>query len=369
MVRALRNVLARAVVLGLIGAAGVPLAAAAAVTGPGPNRPVAVSPRTIQLGVGVDLYAWPALNYDTASAAEVAYVKALHANSVMVSFPFFVSSRKSSAVYATVRTPAPAQLAVFARLAMSQGLYVVLRPLMDQGGIAESRADWAPPDPQAWFASYQKFLLPYATMAQQAGIPEFYVGAEFSRFQTLSYWNGLDQALRQVYKGKLMYANNGGGVHSGEGGDSVTRSADAYPDLNVPDNVTVGRLTRRWAAYDRRLPARTALSEVGISGVRGAFKVPWQHHWPHPRLDASVQTRWFEAACHAAVAQHLGGIYFWAIGFGPSQLNTTLSAKNQGAWEDGPAERAVATCYSQVREPAVLTQAPRSAGSSAPRRS
>ena len=119
-------------------------------------------------------------------------------------------------------------------------------------------------------------------MAQQVGIPEFYVGAEFSRFQTLSYWNGLDQALRQVYKGKLMYANNGSGVHSGEGGDSVTRSADAYPDLNVPDNVTVRRLTRRWEAYDRRLPARTALSEVGISGVRGAFKVPWQHHWPHP---------------------------------------------------------------------------------------
>ena len=356
MVRALRNVLARAVVLGLVGAAGVPLAAAAAVTGPGPNRPVAVSPRTIQLGVGVDLYAWPALNYDTASAAEVAYVKALHANSVMVSFPFFVSSRKSSAVYSTVRTPAPAQLAVFARLAMSQGLYVVLRPLMDQGGIAESRADWAPPDPQAWFASYQKFLLPYATMAQQVGIPEFYVGAEFSRFQTLSNWNGLDKALRKVYQGKLMYANNGSGVRRGDGGNAVTRSVDAYPDLGVSDNVKVGRLTRRWAAYDRRLPAGNVLSEVGISGVKGAWIKPWKHNWPHPRLDVTVQTRWFSAACHAAVAQRLNGIYFWAIGFGPTQLYTKLSAKNQGAWEDGPAQAAVAACYRGVRDPAGLSQ-------------
>ena len=84
-------------------------------------------------------------------------------------------------------------------------------------------------------------------------------------------------------------------------------------------------------------------------------------------MDPSVQVRWFTAACDAALGDHLAGIYFWAIGFGPP-ADQTLSAKNQGAWENGPAERAVATCYSQVRESAVLTQPPRPAGSSSPRR-
>jgi len=353
----IRRLVSRAAILGMCCAAGVQLAGGGvALAAARPNQAVLVTRPAIQLGVDVDLYAWAGLNYDQASAAEVAYIKALHANSVMVSFPFFVASRTSSTVYSTVRTPSPADLAVFARLAMSQGLYVVLRPLMDQGGIAESRADWSPHNPRAWFASYQKFLLPYATMAQQAGIPEFYVGAEFSRFQTLSYWNGLDKALRKVYKGKLMYANNGSGVRSGDGGNAVARSVDAYPDLGVSDNVKVGRLTRRWETYDRRLPASNVLSEVGISGVKGAWVKPWKHNWPHPRLDVTVQTRWFSAACHAAVAQRLTGIYFWAVGFGPTQLNTKLSAKNQGAWEDGPAEAAVAACYRQVRAPAGLSQ-------------
>ena len=331
------RILTGAVVLGLSCAAGFRLAA--------PAQAAAVKAPAIQLGVGVDLYAWPALDYAKASAAEVTYVKAQHANSVMVSFPFFVASRTSSTVYSTIRTPSPADLAVFARAARSKGLYVVLRPLMDQGGINESRADWKPRDPKAWFASYQKWLLPYAAMAQKAGIPEFYVGAEFSRFALLSNWNKLDRAVRKVYKGKLMYASNGVGLRRGDGGSSVTRTADAYPDMNVPDNITVSRLTRRWRTYDRRLPARNTLSEVGISGVVGAYRKPWEHHWPHPRLDVNVQVRWFTAACRAAVAQKLGGIYFWAVGFGASQLDTKLSAKNQGAWEDGPAEKAVATCY------------------------
>jgi hypothetical protein len=151
-VSAFRNLLAGAVVLGLCCAAD-------------PNRPLAVPKPPIQLGADVDLYAWAGLNYEQASAAEVAYLKKLHANAVTVSFPFFVRSRTSSAVYSTVRTPTLAGLAVFARLAMSNGLYVALRPLMDQGGIGESRANWAPRHPKAWFASYQKFLLPYAAMS------------------------------------------------------------------------------------------------------------------------------------------------------------------------------------------------------------
>jgi hypothetical protein len=252
-------------------------------------------------------------------------------------------------VFAKPSTPTPAQLAVLARAATKAGLFVVLRPLMDQTSIGESRASWKPRNQKTWFASYRKFLLPYASMAHRAGVARFYVGAEFSKFQGSRYWTPLDKAVRRAFKGTLVYANNGPGVHAGIGGKGVQLSVDAYPNLKVGSNPTTARLTRAWTAYDKRLPARTVLSEVGISGVKGAFRQPWQHHWPHPRMDISVQVRWFTAACRAAAASHLGGLYFWAIGFGKPALVQKLDATHQGAWENGPARNAVAACYKQVR--------------------
>jgi hypothetical protein len=313
-----------------------------------PDRRTMLPQPQIQLGAGVDLYTYRGQNFAKSAATEVAYLQALHANAVMVSFPFYISGPKSSKVFAKISTPTPADLAVFARAAKSAGLYFSLRPLMDQTSIGKSRAGWKPVNAKAWFASYQKFLLPYAAMAQQVGIPEFYVGAEFSEFGDVSYWNGLDQALRKVYKGTLAYANNGGGVHAGLGGAGVRISEDAYPDMDVPNNATVSRLTGAWEAFDKRQPSHTVLSEVGIAGVPGAFRKPWEHEWPKPKIDPTVQTRWFTSSCQAVAADHMGGIYFWAIGFGKDELSTGLSAKNQAAWEVGPGEQAVSACFRQL---------------------
>src|SRR5262249_4577296 len=206
---------------------------------------------------------------------------------------------------------------------------------------------WTPHDMKAFFASYQKFLLPYATMAQKAGIPALYVGAEFSKFQSVKQWTYLVAALRNVFKGTLVYANNGPGVKSGTAG-GVSKSVDAYPSIFVPYTATVARLQRGWTYLDSRLPHHNVLSEVGIAGVRGAYYKSWEHHWPHPVMDVNIQVHWFQAACQAAQANHLGGIYFWAIGFGLSELQQTLSPTNQGAWENGPAEKAVAACYKHI---------------------
>jgi hypothetical protein len=355
--RDFRKIITRAAVVGLGCSAAIQLAAlgspalAATAGGAAPHSapPVFLKQPRIQLGAGVDLYSYQGQDFVGGSAAEVTYLKKLNANSVLVSFPFFNSGRKSNTVFSKVATPTPAQLAIFAKAAISAGIYFGLRPLMDQGAINESRANWQPPNQKAWFASYQKFLIPYAKMAQQVKIPIFYVGAEFSRFGQSRYWNSLDAALRKVYKGTLAYANNGAGVHAGEGGRNVQRSADAYPNLGVGANPTLSRLTAAWKAYDKRLPRKIILSEVGISGVKGAFLVPWQHHWPHPKIDSSVQVRWFGASCSAAGTVGIGGIYFWAIGFGQSQLVQKLDAQHQGAWENGPAEKATAACFHHIR--------------------
>jgi hypothetical protein len=305
-------------------------------------------PPAIQLGAGIDLYTYPKQNFAKSSVTEVAYLKALHANSVTVSFPFFMHGKGASSVYAKPSTPTPADLAVFAQTAEAAGLYVAIRPLLDETSLTVPRSSWKPHDPAAWFASYQSFLLPYAAMAQKAGISAFYVGAEFTKFGTSPLWTPLDKALRKVYKGTLQYADNGHRLEKGLGGTGVKATSDAYPDVPVPGNATVATLTKDWEQYDKVMARGSVLSEVGIAGVLDAYRKPWDHTWPKPKLDPETQVRWFDAACHAAAATHMGGIYFWAIGFGKTELSTKLSVKNQAAWEVGPGEQEIASCFHQL---------------------
>ena len=63
-------------------------------------------------------------------------------------------------MYASAATPTPSQLAVLIHDAEQAGLYVSLRPLLDEHKLREPRGAWAPGDPAAWFASYQHFLQP-----------------------------------------------------------------------------------------------------------------------------------------------------------------------------------------------------------------
>jgi hypothetical protein len=318
---------------GQLGAVSTTLAAPAHARAAARYQPAMRRPR-IQLGAGIDLYTYPGQNFTTASTAEISYLKALHANSVTVSFPFFMRGRNSNTVFARSSTPKPAQLAIFGRAALHAGIYVALRPLLSNKSIGVARNTWRPKNLRAWFRSYQKFLMPYAAIAQRAGIPRLYVGAEFQDFGNSPLWTRLDRALRRRFKGALAYANNGHQLHRGTGGRGVQLSADSYPDMpRMPANATVRQPTRAWEAWDRVMPRGTVLSEAGIAAVRGACHRPWFDKWPPPRIDPAIQTRWFTAACRAAAATHMGGIYFWAIGFGADQLTTSPSRKNEGAWE------------------------------------
>jgi hypothetical protein len=88
------------------------------------------------------------------------------------------------------------------------------------------------------------------------------------------------------------------------------------------------------------------LSEVGIDAVTGANRRPFVHEWPATTLNPQVQARWFTAACKAAYAAHLGGIYFWPIGFGIHPgIAPTLAY--QGAW-GGAGARAVSKCFAAI---------------------
>jgi hypothetical protein len=124
-VKVMRKVVAGVVAVG-VGVAGCAAAARLrvlqppAVTGPAVpvlQRAVAVREPGMQLGAGIDLYTYRGQDFGRASVAEVAYLRALHANAVMVSFPFFVDGARGLRVSGRAATPAPAELGVLGVLA------------------------------------------------------------------------------------------------------------------------------------------------------------------------------------------------------------------------------------------------------------
>jgi hypothetical protein len=274
--------------------------------------------------------------------ADMAYIRSLHANAVMISFPFFASG--PSTVQATSKTPSPQQLGVLIRAAEHANLYVLVRALLDEGSLGQSRVNWVPPSLRTWFTSYRKFLLPYAAVAQRLHVPVFITGAELSGFAASPRWNGLNRALRHRYHGQLAFAVNWDRavLHVGGGGRGVLQTVDAYPHFT-------GNLAAGWRAFDRSLRPGSIETEVGIDAVTGAFAKPAQHHWNVRVLNQAVQARWFTAACRAAKTAHLGGIYFWSIGLGPEPGNGPTFA-DQGAWSGGQGAKAISACFAALEK-------------------
>lgn len=302
----------------------------------------------LQLGVDIDFYAHNGEDVRAIAASTVTYVKNLGANAISISFPVFADGRYSSTVHATDATPSPADLEIVASVAEKAGLYVSIRPLLDEASLGVSRTGWRPPDPRTWFLSYRAFLLPYAEMAQRAGIPELINGAEFTNFQKLSNWRVLNKALRRVYTGTLAYANNWGKpIVAADGGVGVQETVDAYKPVDVPANASAARLTDGWAAFDRTLPHGTVETEIGIAAVPGAYRIPYKFRWNTTALRPSIQVHWFTAACNAAARTHLGGIYFWALDL-EQALNVPPSPSDATSWVDSPAATAISACFSRL---------------------
>jgi hypothetical protein len=308
-----------------------------------------------QLGIDVDYYVYsPAQDVSGIASAEVAYVKSVHANALSVSFPFFTNGWSGSTVYGNGETPTPADLAIFARAAKRAGLYFSIRPLMDESslhhnGARVSRTKWVPAHPAAWFASYQRFLRPYARMAEQQRIPEFFTGAEFDKFGSSPYWAKLDSYLRRYYHGALAYANNWEiAIPRAVDRHQVAQTADAYPPMSAASSASVATLTGKWGRYLKGKGRGVVISEIGIAAQAGAYAKPFRLRWTGEPLDAAIQVRWFTAACNAMVNVHGGGIYFWSLNFG-QQLNSPPTAADPTAFVDGPGAGAISACFKRLR--------------------
>ena len=208
-----------------------------------------------------------------------------------------------------------------------------------------------PSSTAGWFRSYLKLLMPYARVAQAGHAASFVIGTELDSLEPSPDWPSIVSSIRSVYQGQLLYAEN---FNEFAEHDRVlpltTFSIDAYPRFDLPDSASVSRLTRAWdhwlGTYGRTVLRKVVLEEVGIDAVAGSFPDPgaWATTTSAP-IDQAVQTKWYEAVCHAVSNKNLAGVYWWEVNFDAEPSNTGPWQGDRLTFLGRPAQNVIKNCF------------------------
>jgi hypothetical protein len=253
-------------------------------------------------------------------------------------------------------TPSVSEIRVAVQAARRFGLRVTLRPFLDQVALKKfGNSYWsgsiAPRSRTRWFSSLYQVLLPYARLAQQLHVETFVVGSELTSLSNDPNWSPLLKRISQTYSGKLSYAVNWDTYPSGQVGVPVEKvGLDAYPPQSVGSKASVATLTKGWRDWLARTPAalraRTTIYELGILATDGAYAIPWA--WSlRGKFDENIQSRWFRAACVAARAESLPGIFFWGITSTQSLIGPQ-GTTSPGSFVGRSGQTAIRWCFTHV---------------------
>jgi hypothetical protein len=194
--------------------------------------------------------------------------------------------------------------------------HIWLRPPLWPGSIEpETEADW-----RAWFETYERFAVHYATLAREARMDAFCVGNELAKTTVREAdWRRVIAAVRREYDGPLTYGAEAEEVFRVPFWDAVDFIGVSayYPLVNAP---SPGReaLVAAWQPLVARLGAlaaahrrRVVFTELGYRSARfGAWR-----HWEIPGdapVDLRAQAEAYEAFFAAVWPRPwFGGVYWW----------------------------------------------------------
>jgi hypothetical protein len=253
----------------------------------------------------------------------VNYIVGLNANSLAISFPFYTPDITASTVDAKPATPSPARVAILIQEARRAHLRVTVRPILNEASL-DPPAGWRgaiePADPDEWFASYQRFLLPYAEVAQEYGAATFVVGTELDSMEGDPHWQGLIAAIGQVFHGQISYDANWSDYISTPEVEVPVNSlgVDAYFPVDAPDSAPVSELVAGWDSWlDRKTSgplSSLVLSEVAIGAEDDAYDSPGNFYVSNP-YNPHVQANWYTAVCTITRQRRMAGMYIWSLDF------------------------------------------------------
>ncbi|MCH7549929.1 MAG: hypothetical protein IH969_10410, partial [Candidatus Krumholzibacteriota bacterium] len=157
---------------------------------------------------GVTLADWTADGYASASAqSAIRDIARTGANTLVLIITAYQDDPSGANLSADPqRTPTPAAVQTAMGVAATEGLDVVIKPHVDLESGAW-RGTIAPTDVDAWFESYEAFVLPVAAFAEANGARCLVVGTELAgTIAHESHWRDLIEKVRGIFSGGVMYA-------------------------------------------------------------------------------------------------------------------------------------------------------------------
>ena len=199
-------------------------------------------------------------------------------------------------------SPTDAALLRTFREAKVRGLRMMFFPTINLRNEAENATWWRgniePSDWDLWWRNYTAFNVHLAALAQRGGVEWYSIGTEMASTQRFpDRWCALAAAVRQVFKGKLVYSVNF------DSHDSFTfgRCLDVIgmntydPIAKHEDHPTPAQIRDAWwwIVYKARtLMARfdrpVMITEVGYPSVLHANTGPWDFRSDNP-VDLGLQ--------------------------------------------------------------------------------
>ena len=261
-------------------------------------------------------------------------------------------------VYATTVAPHPKETTSDAvvrrvmRKARSHGLRVMLFPILwvEKRAIGEWRGTLAPTDLEAWWRSYERFIMHYARMAKEEEATLFSVGSEFASLEADEVrWRALIAKVRTVFPGQLLYSANWDHYREVPFWDALDFiGLTAYYRLTDKHDPSQAELTAAWGQikaslleWQRTVGRPMLFTELGYPSLDGAARAPWDYTQP-TAMDHEEQRR-----CLVAFAETwrnepaLAGVFFWNW-WGPDDgQNTWYTFKGK------PAEGVVRAWFSR----------------------
>jgi hypothetical protein len=271
----------------------------------GPRTPAATAPRFVPFERGLTVGEWGPTAYqpDATRATLTRLAHGSHVGSVTL-FVVWADPEATASTVAPGHLTAPTQNLVLAiRAAKALNLEVILRPYLE---VADGswRGDIHPQSVNAWFRSYDDFILRYASLAQREHVDGFVVGSELKSMSTYAgAWRSLVRQVRSRFKGFVTYQANFDeyqGVTWWGALDLIDISA--YFPLAKTPQYTIDELVAGWVPWREQLRAVQRLfglpvifGEIGYRTVTGQAQRPWDVTLSGP-TDLADQARAYGAA-------------------------------------------------------------------------
>ena len=208
------------------------------------------------------------------------------------------------------------------RAARAAGLRVLLFPIVDLEikGRGAWRGTLAPADVDAWWRSYETFILHYAAIAADEGAELLAVGSELGSTETWrDRWFHLIYSVKKRYRGKLVYSANWDHYRAVSFWERVDYlGATAYNELTTKNDASIAELEAGWRRVRDELVAFAAtvgrplvLTEVGCPSRDGGAVHPWDYTLGTP-IDLEEQRRAYAAFVAAWKDElRLAGLFIW----------------------------------------------------------